>query len=60
MYVIFLVIISNCTETSLAAQWLRLQTSTAGGMDLISGWVTDIPQAPQRGQSKTMCIPFTH
>ena len=29
--------------TSLAVQWLRLHTSTAGGMDLTPGWGTKIP-----------------
>ena len=31
--------------TSLVVQWLRLCTSTAGGMGSIPGWGTKIPQA---------------
>ena len=33
------------TETSLAAHWLRLCTSNAGGVGLIPGWGTKIPHA---------------
>ena len=33
--------------TSLVVQWLRPQTSTAGGMGLIPGWGTKIPHAMQ-------------
>ena len=29
--------------TSLEIQWLRLHTSTSGGMGLIPGWGTKIP-----------------
>ena len=38
--------------TSLAVQWLRLRTSTAGGAGLISGQGTKIPHAAWRGQKK--------
>ena len=31
------------TETSLAAHWLRLCTSNAGGVGLIPGWGTKMP-----------------
>ena len=34
----------------LAAQWLGLQASTAGGMGSIPGWRTKIPQTVQCGQ----------
>ena len=42
--------------TSLVVQWLRPQTSTAGGMGLIPGWGTKIPHAmqcapPKKGES---------
>ena len=36
--------------TSLAVQWLRLHTSTAGDTGSIPGWVTKIPRAVQHGQ----------
>ena len=36
-------------DTSLMVQWLGLCTSTAGGMGLIPGQGTKIPQAMQRG-----------
>ena len=36
--------------TSLMVQWLRLQTSTAGGMDSIPGWGTKILYAVQHSQ----------
>ena len=38
--------------TSLAVQWLRLRTSTAGGSGLIPGRGTKIPHAVQHGQKK--------
>ena len=38
------------TGTSLAVQWLRFHTSAAGGMSLIPGQGTKIPQAMQYGQ----------
>ena len=38
--------------TSLAVQWLRLCTSTAGGMGLIPGQGTKIPHAAPCGQKK--------
>ena len=36
--------------TSLAVQWLRLRTSTAGGMGSIPGWGTKISLAAQLGK----------
>ena len=36
----------------LAAQWLRLHTSTAAGMDSIAGQGTKIPHAVWCGQKK--------
>ena len=38
--------------TSLAVQWLRLCTSTAGGSGSIPGWGTRIPHAVWRVQNK--------
>ena len=38
--------------TSLAVQWLGLHTSTAGGMGLIPGQGTKIPQAAQPKKKK--------
>ena len=38
--------------TSLAVQWLRLHTSTAGGVGLILGRGNKIPQAAWHGQKK--------
>ena len=38
--------------TSLAVQWLRLHTSTAGGTDSIPGQGTKIPQATWHSQKK--------
>ena len=38
--------------TSLAVQWLRLRTSTAGGTGLIPGRGTKIPHAVRCGQKK--------
>ena len=38
--------------TSLAVQWLRLHTSSAGGMGSIPGRGTKIPHAVQGGQKK--------
>ena len=40
------------TGTSLPVQWLRLCTSTAGGMSSIPGQGTKILHAAQRGQEK--------
>ena len=37
---------------SLAVQWLRLHTSTAGGMGSISGWETKILHNMQHSQKK--------
>ena len=37
---------------SLVAQWLGLRTSPAGGLDLIPGWGTKIPQAARCNQKK--------
>ena len=39
--------------SSLVAQWLRIHTSTARGMGLISGWGTKIQHAVQCSQKKT-------
>ena len=36
--------------TSLVVQWLRCHAAKAGGMGLIPGWGTKIPQAVQHGQ----------
>ena len=38
--------------TSLVVQWLRLCTSTAGGMSLIPGQGTKIPYAAGNGQKR--------
>ena len=38
--------------TSLAVQWLRLCTSTAGGTVSVSGWGTKIPCAVRHSQNK--------
>ena len=38
--------------TSLAVQWLRICTSTAGSRGSIPGWGTRIPHAMCRGQKK--------
>ena len=38
--------------TSLAVQWLRLQASTAGGMDSIPGWGPKILHDAWHGQKK--------
>ena len=38
--------------TSLAVHWLRLQTSTAGGMGSILGLGIKIPHATRHGQKK--------
>ena len=38
--------------TSLAVQWLRLHTSTAGGAGSIPGGGTKIPRATRHGQKK--------
>ena len=35
-------------RTFLNVQWLRLPTSTAGGVGLIPGWGTKIPHAVSR------------
>ena len=40
------------TWTSLEVQWLRLQTSTAGGMGSIPGLGTKNPYATKGGQKK--------
>ena len=42
----------NILGTSLAVQWLRLHTSDAGGMGLISSAGTKIPHAMWCGQKK--------
>ena len=39
-------------ENSLAVQWLGLWASTAGGLGLIPGQGTKIPQAAWHGQKK--------
>ena len=39
------------TGTSLAAQWLGLRASTAGGAGSIPGWGTKIPHAIRCGQN---------
>ena len=39
-------------RTSLTVQWLGLHTSTARGMDLISGWGAKIPHAKKCGPHK--------
>ena len=39
-------------ETPLVVQWLRLCTSTAGGVDLIPDWGTKIPPTMQSSQKK--------
>ena len=39
-----------CPGTSLAVQWLRLRASHAGGMGLIPGQETKIPNAMQCGK----------
>ena len=38
-------------EIALAAQWLRLHTSTVGDMGSILGWGTKIPQAARHDQN---------
>ena len=40
-------------RTSLVAQWLGLHVSTAGGMVLITGGGTGIPQNIERQKKKT-------
>ena len=42
----------NNLGNSLVAQWLGLNTLTARGSELFSGWGTKIPQALQHGQKK--------
>ena len=42
--------IKKLSGASLAVQWLRLHTANAGGMHLIPGRGTGIPQATQCGQ----------
>ena len=44
---------SICIGTSLAVQWLRLHTSTAGGTGLIPGQGTKIPHAAWRDHPTT-------
>ena len=51
---------SNCQKildecipgNSLAVQWLGLRASTAGGLGLIPGWGTKIPQAGAQPKTK--------
>ena len=45
--------ILNYREASLVVQWLRLYTSTAGDVDLISGQRTKIPHATWYSQKET-------
>ena len=45
--------------TSLVVQWLRLHTSTAGGVGSIPGWGTKIPHAMGRSQKKKKKKEFT-
>lgn len=40
------------TGTSLVGQWLRLQTSTAGGAGLTPDWGTEISHALRHGQKR--------
>lgn len=41
-------------EAALAVQWLRLYTSSAGGLGSISGWKTKIQHAVWSSQKKIM------
>ena len=47
----------KCPRTSLAVQWLRLLTSTAGGMSSIPGWGTKIPPTARHSQKKIKSVP---
>ena len=53
---IILRIIKIALGTSLAVQWLRLCTSTAGGMGSIPDWRTKIPRAARHGQKKKLYL----
>ena len=46
----------NISGTSLAAQWLRLRTSSTGGMGSIPGLGTKIPYAMWHGQKKEILV----
>ena len=43
--ILFCWVLKTIVETSLVVQWLRLHASNAGGMGLIPGWGSKIPQA---------------
>ena len=51
---------SKMSLTSLAVQWLRLHTLSAGGTGLMPGWGTKIPHAVQCSQKKYLKIKLAY
>ena len=53
---VYQIIFRNLIGTFLAAQWLRLCASNAGGAGSILGWGTKSPHAAWWGQKKKMML----
>ena len=51
---------STLLETFQAVHWLRLHTSTAGGMGSIPGWGTKVPQASKWSPPPPKKITLSH